>query len=252
MATRRLAIVLSTVIVLGLGDATTTARAATTTSLRGTFALADRQYWTTAAAASCVGTGLYSDVGEGTALKVLDERRAVIARTTLGAGHRTNEACVFGFALELTPARAYTFEVGSLRDGGLIYRESWDAEGLEDLHGQLVFGLGNEMVLTPRRPKPGSALSVHFPAGALRGLGYRIDQRSQGRWSPVYWLTSDRLDRAPTAVPASEGLTVEDIAVIGPQPDGLVLPDDIAPGRYRLCADRTAHCTRLDVVSRRS
>jgi hypothetical protein len=247
----RRALLLALAVTLVVGGVSQTAAAATGTRVRGTFALADRQFWIAGEARACAGTGLYGDVGEGTPVSVRDERGAVIAETTLGAGHSTYDACVFDFTVELPPAHAYTIEVGVLADGGLVYRETWDAAGVEQLASNLVFGIGDEMLVRPSRARPGAALSAHFPGGGLRGLGYRVDRRSHGRWSPAYWLTSDRQGETPTAVPADKRLGVNDIAVTGTMPDGLVLPDDIPAGRYRVCADRTAHCTRLDVVGRR-
>ena len=61
MGTRRaLPLALTIAFLLGGASAANAAEGAeTATSLRGTFALADRQYWTTDDARSCVGQGLY-------------------------------------------------------------------------------------------------------------------------------------------------------------------------------------------------
>jgi hypothetical protein len=74
-------------------------------------------------------------------------------------------------------------------------------------------------------------------------------------WSTTHFLTSstDGYRGTPTAVPvdAAEGLAWEDIGIVGPGPDRLVLPGDATVGGSRICTANAVEnfCAEITVVA---
>lgn len=107
------------------------------------------------------------------------------------------------------------------------------------------------LVLDPSMAEPGQLLAMHFPEETSRGIAFQLDRRESGSWVPVAWMTSDGNGGEPVTVPVStEGYGVEDVGVGGPGPDHVRLPDDVAPGDYRICTANAGEefCAPLEVV----
>ena len=79
------------------------------------------------------------------------------------------------------------------------------------------------MVIRQAIAAPGDVLDVGFPEGAPHGVEFVMSLRNSRRIAPQLRMTSEALDQ-------------------------LVLPDDVAPGLYRICVDATSVCDALTVA----
>lgn len=110
---------------------------------------------------------------------------------------------------------------------------------------------GAELIaLDPSSPQPGEPFAVSFDASNSRG-GYFFLYRWDGAdWGePLYLLQSDAGGRTPSASLIGEGSDIDDYGIEGPGPDGLVAPDDMARGFWRLCTANAADdaCAQFEV-----
>ena len=79
------------------------------------------------------------------------------------------------------------------------------------------------MVIRQAIAAPRDVLDVGFPEGAPHGVEFVMSLRNSRRIAPQLRMTSEALDQ-------------------------LVLPDDVAPGLYRICVDATSVCDALTVA----
>ena len=92
------------------------------------------------------------------------------------------------------------------------------------------------MTLNPSNPQPGAVFSARFGEDSYRGGYFYLFQWDGTAWGPpLYQLESDAIGRRPSAVRIVDGVGSDDYDVAGPGPDGLVMPDDLAAGHWRLC-----------------
>ncbi len=106
------------------------------------------------------------------------------------------------------------------------------------------------LVLAPDPVAPGDTVAMRFPEETGRGVAFQLDQQIGDEWSTRYWLTSDGNGGRPFSVPVyTEGYGVPDVGVGGPGPDRVVLPDDAAPGSYRICTANAGDefCAPLEI-----
>jgi hypothetical protein len=69
------------------------------------------------------------------------------------------------------------------------------------------------------------------------------------RWA---WMTSDGNGSVPFTVPPfTEGYAVVDVGIVGPGPDHVRLPDELAAGEHRVCSANAGEdfCAILEVVT---
>lgn len=107
------------------------------------------------------------------------------------------------------------------------------------------------LVLDPSTAEPGQLLAMHFPEETSRGIAFQLDRRESGNWLPVAWMTSDGNGGEPATVSVTtEDYGVDDVGVGGPGPDHVRLPDDVAPGDYRICTANAGEefCAPLEIV----
>lgn len=104
--------------------------------------------------------------------------------------------------------------------------------------------------LDPLQPLPGEAFTATFDAENNRD-GFFVLTRWEGTgWSaPQFGLESDANAIASVVALGGRGFGGDDYGVPGPGPDGLLLPADMDPGRWRLCTANTAVqiCTQFTV-----
>lgn len=96
--------------------------------------------------------------------------------------------------------------------------------------------------LDPANPGPGQLFAATFSPGNERG-GYFFLSRWTGRsWAePGYLLESDaNSDGRPFVESDPTRFGMNDYGVSGPGPDGLVMPDDLDRGIWRLCTANAA------------
>lgn len=109
------------------------------------------------------------------------------------------------------------------------------------------------MTLNPPNPQPGESFTASFDASNSRGgyfLLYRWDGSSWGE--PLFVLQSDAGGRAPNVDPLGgegEAGSIEDYGVDGVGPDGLLAPDEMPDGFWRLCTANAADhaCVQFEV-----
>lgn len=96
------------------------------------------------------------------------------------------------------------------------------------------------VVAEPGAPTPGQTVELLFPTDMTRDVAWHMkgfDLRSE-RWSePLYLLISDRSDApaAPTWLPPEAEWIWDSVAVTGPGPDTIVIPDTAEAGLYAIC-----------------
>jgi len=107
------------------------------------------------------------------------------------------------------------------------------------------------MVADPERVSPGEHVALTFPKETGRGLGFLLEQRTDGGWQVRAYLTSAPGDgppdepawHSPDEPPAWEALEIG-----GPGPDIAAMPGQLDAGSYRIC---TAMPGQLDAGSYR-
>ena len=105
--------------------------------------------------------------------------------------------------------------------------------------------------LSPANPQPDTTFEATFDPDNARGGYFTLDQWSGSKWlDPAFLLESDANDGAPTWTSIDGEFEVLDYGVSGAGPDGLVLPDVIDAGIWRLCtANARDHvCAQLRIT----
>ena len=104
----------------------------------------------------------------------------------------------------------------------------------------------------PATARPGQEVELYFPEETGRGIAYELDRQVDDGWETTHRMTAATADGGgvPRTVPVgTAGYGYPDIGVGGPGPDTVVLPDDLAPGDYRICTANAGadFCTPLTV-----
>ena len=109
------------------------------------------------------------------------------------------------------------------------------------------------IVADPAQVAPGDVLSLTFPQETMRGIHFVLESQARGAWFHMFDLTSD--GPGPGWEPrwsaaGAAGFAVEDIGVVGPGPDHVVIPDVAEPGTWRVCTGNagTNVCTTIEIV----
>lgn len=106
--------------------------------------------------------------------------------------------------------------------------------------------------LEPEATEPGGEVHIHFEDNRERGIGWALERDRDGEWSHEYTLVADSEEYAgdaPRWGPPGEVL-IEDIAVGGPDPDRIRVPEGAEPGAWRVChMDSPVYCAELTVAS---
>jgi hypothetical protein len=97
---------------------------------------------------------------------------------------------------------------------------------------------------------PNGRLVIGVPEDSVRSVVWLLDRlEADGSWTQTYAINTNP-EGAPQTVYrlAEEPIAVPDVAIRGPGPDSLAIPDDIAPGAWRACpAGLELGCVRFDV-----
>ncbi|MBS2938517.1 hypothetical protein KDN32_12265 [Nocardioides sp. J2M5] len=111
------------------------------------------------------------------------------------------------------------------------------------------------MTLSVRSAGPGDTLEMRFPTDNQRGVAFSLSASSNGAWELAYFLVSDwgQPDKySPTWWPAadSEDRGWPQVLITGAGPDGVVIPESVAPGDYLLCTANAPDkaCARLTIT----
>lgn len=109
------------------------------------------------------------------------------------------------------------------------------------------------MEVQPTTGPAGRVVELSFPEAGLRGVGYRLEARfADGTWQPVAWLVAaaEGYEGVTGSGPWGEDVEFPREQVAGSDPDVVMLPDGMAPGRYRICdALGWTACVELEVSS---
>lgn len=104
--------------------------------------------------------------------------------------------------------------------------------------------------LTPENPAAGETFAATFSQDHDRGGFFLLSLWNGQAWDdPAFLLESDANQGSPTVEVISDEFGWEDYGISGPGPDGLVMPDELTDGYWRLCTAnaRDDACTQLDV-----
>lgn len=92
------------------------------------------------------------------------------------------------------------------------------------------------VTLAPDPAPPDANVDLSFPTKTGRGVAFQLDRDTDDGWEPMAWMTSDANGGEPVTVPAfTNGYGVDGVGIGGPGPDTVALPEDLAPGAYRIC-----------------
>lgn len=108
------------------------------------------------------------------------------------------------------------------------------------------------LVIEPSSAAPGDIVELRFPEETMRGVAFQLDAETADGWETRYWLTSDGNGGPPSWVPVgTDGHGWPDVGVGGPGPDRVAIPDDVPPGRYRVCTANAGNdfCAPVEVVA---
>lgn len=98
----------------------------------------------------------------------------------------------------------------------------------------------------------GSTVAVWFPEETTRGVPWSLERGTGDDWTILFLMTSGSAGDADHWTPADdlEGFAWPDIALMGPGPDYVPIPDAAEPGEYRLCTINSAPnlCTEITVT----
>ncbi len=105
---------------------------------------------------------------------------------------------------------------------------------------------------------PGETIRIRFPQETERGIAWVLEEQDGDIWHARYFLSATNRAYEGSGSPIwwsvddGEGRGWVDIGIAGPGPDALIIPDGIAPGRYRLCTANSMPniCTPLDIAER--
>lgn len=103
---------------------------------------------------------------------------------------------------------------------------------------------------TPPNPQAGRTFAATFEPTNERGGYFILEQWSGSEWLPAaFLLESDVNGGSPTWASTDGELEILDSGVSGEGPDGLVMPDTIDAGVWRLCTANAPDdvCARLTV-----
>jgi hypothetical protein len=110
------------------------------------------------------------------------------------------------------------------------------------------------MTVTPGEAAPGDQVELTYPGETMRGVAFVLELAVGESWSTTHFLTSstDGYGDTPTAVrvDATEDFAWEDIGIVGPGPDRLVVPGDATAGSSRICTANALEnfCAEITVV----
>jgi hypothetical protein len=116
-----------------------------------------------------------------------------------------------------------------------------DGTGAEDENGEpaVSFEMRPDlMVADPEQVAPGERVALNFPDETWRGLGFVLEQQTDGGWQRRAYLTSAPGDGPPDEPawhPPDQRPDWESLEIGGPGPDVMQVPDGVAPGSYRIC-----------------
>ena len=105
--------------------------------------------------------------------------------------------------------------------------------------------------ISPPNPQPGTNFEATFDPDNERGGYFTLERWSGSEWlDAAFLLESDANGGSPTWAPIDAEFEVLDYGVSGPGPDGLVMPDVIDAGIWRLCTANAAEdgCTHMRVA----
>ena len=114
-----------------------------------------------------------------------------------------------------------------------------------------------EIVVEPEAAAPGEEVLLRFPTEMERGVPFYLSRWNEDSWEePSFLLISDGGGAydcvvCPTYFELGQDWGWEDIAIQGPGPDRIVVPDTAVPGTYRACTANTGdqmYCAQFTVT----
>ena len=107
------------------------------------------------------------------------------------------------------------------------------------------------IVADPVEVLPGHTVELTFPQETVRGIGWAMEQpEDTNAWRHLYDLVSDRRGGPPVWQPAGGDIEIDLVAITGPGPDTVLIPDVAEAGDYRICTQfvEAGFCTALRVL----
>jgi len=114
------------------------------------------------------------------------------------------------------------------------------------------------MRVTPSPAVAGQPIEVRFPEETERGVGWVLEEQEDNLWHARWSLTAASgsygrdSENVPNWYPADDeaAFTWDALAIAGPGPDTLLIPDDAQPGTYRLCSANKIDnmCVKLEIT----
>lgn len=114
------------------------------------------------------------------------------------------------------------------------------------------------LTIEPNPMSPGDEVELYFPQETERGVAYVLEKRVPNDWQVRYFLTSRTADYAASG-PSWSAVDADatpdpwpDIAIDGPGPDSVHVPDTAGPGQYRICTANAPEnfCAELEILAK--
>lgn len=93
------------------------------------------------------------------------------------------------------------------------------------------------MKVVPSEPAAGGSAELLFPESTPRGGYFVLERWEEDQWVLSHYLVSDGGDREALIYAPGEYEGGDDYGVGGPGPDGVLLPDEMSPGFWRVCTE---------------
>ena len=97
---------------------------------------------------------------------------------------------------------------------------------------------------------PGEIVELTFPDEKARGILYVLEEEVGGTWAYRYGLIAGANGVPDWFDPTQEDRPIEDIGVMGPGPDRVVIPPVASPGSWRICTGNAGEnvCVRIEIT----
>ena len=95
----------------------------------------------------------------------------------------------------------------------------------------------------------GDVLEIRFPSEEMVGIAYSLEQEAGDSWAYRFLLLApEGPDQPPTWHAGEIPFEIPDLGI--PDPIRVVIPDEAAPGTWRICtAVSQGLCVRIEIVA---
>lgn len=176
----------------------------------------------------------------------------MIATNACGLSARRTRRVVFALVVLMTacsPGDGTTRddESASATTSGSVPSASFTAGASA---GESLEVMPDVIVAEPSAVRPGETVRLELLQESMRGIGWALERREDGRWRHLYDLISDKRGGPPAWQEVGGDIEIDLVAITGSGPDIVVIPESAEPGDYRICTLFVEHgfCASLTIL----